>query len=180
MAETRVDTFSKKEMLTFLNAVDSELNEKTRVILIGGAAAILAFGNSRSSIDIDTFNNIDALKKSIEKAKKKTGLNISFARSAVAFGPKSFESRLQQYTETKFKNLNVFVPEVHDFVMMKLTRLIQRDLDDIIEIHGKTPLKADTLFHLFKNEMGDYVGNRDLLNEKYLAVSHRKHSLDEL
>ncbi len=78
-------TFSKEEILTFLAAVDDELSEKVKVILIGGAAAILAFGNKRGSIDIDTYNKIDQLEKAIKKATKKTGLKIGFSRSSVVF-----------------------------------------------------------------------------------------------
>lgn len=163
-------TFGKEEILTFLAAVDQELTTKARVILIGGAAAILAFGNNRSSIDIDTYNRIDHLQKAIDTATKKTGLKIGFSKSTVAFVPENFEKRLVPYTEGNFKYLDVWVPESHDFAMMKITRLLTRDLEDIEDIHKKRTLDPEKLLNLFKNEMSHYVGNEDLLEGNYLHV----------
>jgi hypothetical protein len=169
VADSRAEpTFSKEEIITFLSAVDEELTSKTRVILIGGAAAILAFGNNRGSIDIDTYNKIDHLDKAIEMAKKKTGLKIEFSKAAVAFAPEHFEKRLDSYSEGNFKYLDVWVPELHDFAMMKVARLLTRDLEDIVNIHKKRPLDPDKLLNLYKSEMSHYVGSEDLLEGNYL------------
>jgi len=169
VATTVVETtFSKDEILTFLSAVDVELNKKTKVILIGGAAAILAFGSSRSSIDIDTFNKIDHLEKAIQKAAKKTGLKIEFSHSSVVFAPENFEKRLVAYIGLKFKYLDIWIPESHDFVMMKIARLLTRDLEDIIDTHKKYPLDANKLLNLFQKEMSHYVGNKKMFEANYL------------
>jgi hypothetical protein len=171
MAESGVEpTFGKKEILLFLAAVDDELTKKTRIILIGGAAAILAFGNKRGSIDIDTYNQIDHLEKAIQKATKKTGLKIGFAQSSVVFAPEHFERRLDPYTEGNFKHLDVWVPESHDFALMKTARLLTRDLEDIVEIHKNLALGANRLLALYENEMSHYVGSPELFEGNYLHV----------
>jgi hypothetical protein len=171
VADARVETtFGKDEILTFLTAVDQELLNQTKVILIGGAAAILAFGNNRGSIDIDTFNRVDHLEKAIEVAVKKTGLKIPFSKSNVAFAPDGFEKRLSLYAERNFKFLNIWIPESHDFVMMKITRLLTRDLNDIVDIHRKSPLDAERLLKLYQFEMSSFVGSREHFEGNYLHV----------
>jgi hypothetical protein len=171
MADPGVETtFNKEEILSFLSAVDNELTAKTRIILIGGAAAILAFGIHRGSIDIDTYNRIDHLQKAIDLASKKTGLKIGFSKSTVAFAPEYFEERLLAYTGGDFKHLDIWVPESHDFAMMKMTRLLTRDLEDIEDIHKIMPLDPEKLFGLYRDEMSHYVGSLELLEGNYLHV----------
>jgi hypothetical protein len=170
VADSGEVTFSKDEILTFLSAVDAELKKKIKIILIGGAAAILAFGHQRVSSDIDTFNSIEGLEGAIKKAIKKTGLKIGFTRSGVSFAPDHFEKRLNPYTEGNFKFLDVWIPEPHDFVMMKTTRLITRDLEDIVEVHKKHPLDADRLLNLYTKEMSHYVGSEEQFEANYLYI----------
>lgn len=87
-------TFSKytsKDVQTLLKVIDANLDKKFEIILIGGAAGLLAYKATRLTQDIDTFNKIGALKSAYEKAKQDTGLEIPLSQAGVADAPYNFE-----------------------------------------------------------------------------------------
>ena len=86
-------TFSSDDLATFLRAIDKELNEPFRLLIIGGGAANLAYGVTSYTCDIDTlhtehFQLLDGL---AEIVRKKTGLNIPISEVSVSDAPYHYE-----------------------------------------------------------------------------------------
>lgn len=79
--------YTGEEFKTLLRAIDEHLKEPAEIILIGGAAALLAYKATRLTEDIDSYNNINAMKSAYEQAKKDTGLQISLSQAGVADAP---------------------------------------------------------------------------------------------
>lgn len=129
--------YASREIRTLLKAIDANLNKKFEIILIGGAAALLAYKATRLTHDIDSFNNIGALKMAYEKAKQDTKLEIPLSQAGVADAPYNFEERLVKYNKLKLKKLIIKIPEIHDFILMKTIRGYEHDLDVIEEIFQK-------------------------------------------
>jgi hypothetical protein len=55
-----VNTFGRDQILEFLAEIDALLDEPAAVEIIGGAAALLAYGAQTATKDIDTFGPVDA------------------------------------------------------------------------------------------------------------------------
>ena len=54
--------YTKREIEQLLKAIDANLERSAEIILIGGAAALLAYKATRITADIDSFENVDVLK----------------------------------------------------------------------------------------------------------------------
>ena len=152
-------TYSKNEIETFLKAVDSNLNQPFTLVIIGGAAASLAYKATRHTKDIDTVNQVTSIAEACEKAKQATGLHIPLGPTGVEDGPYNYEDRLINLA-FGLKHLTIQVPEKHDLILMKMLRGYQHDLDVAVEIHGHAPLSLVTLIHRMKTEMTHVMGNR--------------------
>ena len=105
-------------------------------MVIGGAAAALAYGATRSTEDIDTFHPLSsAVQRAVEEAQRSTGLNIPVSFAAVADAPYDFEDRLVSIPGLALERLTIVVPERHDLVLMKTLRGYQHDVEVIEQIH---------------------------------------------
>jgi hypothetical protein len=109
-----------QELERFVEAIDAALPEPASILVIGGAAAALAYGATRPTDDIDTFHPLTpVVQKAVEAAQRSTGLTIPVSFAAVADAPYDFEDRLIPIRELRLKRLTVVVPERHDLVLMK-------------------------------------------------------------
>ncbi len=165
--------FTDEDFKTLLKAIDSHLTKKVELILIGGAAALLAYKATRLTQDIDSFNSVKALEKAYEQAKKETGLDIPLSQAGVADGPYNFEDRLVEYKKMALKNLVVKVPEIHDFILMKTIRGYEHDLEVIQEICKKNQVKRELLVERFEREMDHIVGDRKRFELNLKAILER-------
>ena len=141
--------------------------------MIGGAAALLAFKATRLTSDIDAFNNITSLKDAYEKAKIDTGLEISLSQAGVADAPYNFEDRLMVYKELRLKLLVVKIPEIHDFILMKMIRGYEHDLEVIEEVTRKNKVDQAILIERYETEMSHVIGNKRTLDLNFAAVLSR-------
>ncbi len=163
-------TYSKDEIEKFLLAIDENLNKRFDLIIIGGTAAALAYHVNRFTKDIDTVNGITAIKKAYEAAKKKTGLDIPMGPVGVEDGPYHYQDRLLEHIISGAKHLKIFVPERHDFVLMKMIRGQQNDIDMVIEMHKVEPLLFSRLLDLIVSEMTGITGYKKRIKPHFLAM----------
>ena len=165
--------YRRDEIERFLTAVDAALSQPARVVVIGGSAAALHYGVTRTTHDIDTWNALHAdLVAAIAKAQLTTGLPVPMRTSGIADPPYEFESRLERVLPA-LNHLEVSVPERHDLVLMKTMRADEHDIQAIVEIHAHSPLDLETLVHRFKSEMDAAIGNPDRLRSNFLVVVER-------
>lgn len=158
----------------FVRAVDAALSEPSSILVIGGAAAVLGYGATRPTEDIDTFHQIQApILKAIETAREATKLQIPVSFAAVADAPYDFEDRLVPLTELGLSRLTVIVPERHDLVLMKLIRGYHHDVEVIEQIHRLQPLSLDVLRSRFVDEMGHVIADPRRLRLNFYEVVER-------
>ena len=68
-----MNTFGKDELIAFLHEVDELLTAPATIEVIGGAAALLAYGAKRPTKDVDCLGGIDCR---IQEAAANTHLKI--------------------------------------------------------------------------------------------------------
>jgi hypothetical protein len=160
-----------QELERFVEAIDAALPEPASILVIGGAAAALAYGATRPTDDIDTFHPLTpVVQKAVEAAQRSTGLTIPVSFAAVADAPYDFEDRLIPIRALRMKRLTVVVPERHDLVLMKTLRGYQHDVEVIEQIHRRQPLVFEVLRSRWKGEMSHVVADPRRANLNFVEV----------
>lgn len=165
--------YTKSEIERLLKAIDANLESKAEIVIIGGAAALLAYNATQVTADIDSFNKVSPLKGAYEKAKDETGLEIPLSQAGVADAPYNFEDRLIAYKRLRLKKMTVLIPEVHDLILMKTIRGYEHDLEVIEEICKKNKISEKVLIERYEKEMDHVIGNRHTLDLNFAAVLSR-------
>ena len=161
--------FGRDELTRFLKSVDNHLSEPRRIILIGGAAASLAYGISRVTTDIDTIDDIADLVEVLRLARSSTGLDVPFQTVGIYDAPYHFADRLAP-VQLGFKKLRIDVPEKHDLALMKAVRGQENDLEAIEQMARQVGLDRETLVDRFRNEMTHTSGRPEQLRANFLSV----------
>jgi hypothetical protein len=162
--------FAARELRAFLKAVDRHALTPSRLVVIGGAAAALSFRATSGTADIDTANNTTGLREACEHARRETGWELPLGPAGVFDGPYEYESRLKRVSIRGLRNLQVLVPEKHDWALMKIVRLIEKDIEDIREVAGRIGLDPSILLDRFLSEMTHVIGRRETLVLNFLAM----------
>ena len=163
--------FQPSEIQEFLEAADSYLESPFDLVIIGGAAAALAYKASKTTTDIDTANRMpEELQHAFEAATKETGLAIPVSKAGVFDPPYCYADRLQQYDQINLKFLQVYVPEQHDLALMKIVRGYENDIQTICEIHENMPFCFETLIERFLTEMTQVIGNSNTIRMNFLLA----------
>ena len=165
--------YTREELATFVRSIDELLEQPMEMLVIGGAAAALAYGATGSTKDIDTWNNVPrAVAKAAAEAREMTSLPVPIEKAGVTDGPYHYEDRVRPVA-MKLKKLRLFVPERHDLALMKVVRGDRHDEDMIAEIHAHHPLKLDTLLRRFEEEMGHVIKDERVLRSQFRALISR-------
>ncbi len=165
--------FAAPELKAFLTSADRHLKKKAELVLIGGSAAALAHGATSITDDIDsTEHPSSVLEAALEAARRETGLAIPVGKSTVADFPYEYESRLVRCLPT-LKRLKVWALEKHDLALSKAVRCEETDLQQLAEIHQRSPFDFDTLIARFQKEMGHAIGNPVTVRERFLTMIKR-------
>ena len=159
-------TYGRDQILAFLAEVDELLAEPVSMEIIGGAAALLAYGARSATKDIDSFTPID---ERIRRAAPLTSHKIPLDRAAVADPPYNYEDRRQRL-DLPFRNLVVWVPERHDLLLMKAVRAARHDEEVIVEMHRAEPFDLETIIERYNSEMGQAVGNHDIFDQNIQLI----------
>ena len=164
--------YTKKDLESFFIALDSELQSKHTIILIGGAAAALHYKSKIGTIDIGTYNSIEDLKEAYRRTlAKHPELKIPFNAALPAQGPVHMEKRLEEYHEISLKKLTIKIPEAHDWIMLKTARCEEKDIADMKDLAKQYKIDPAILLKLFKEEMLPHnPGNDQNLKANYLYM----------
>jgi hypothetical protein len=163
-----VNTYGRDQILAFLAEVDELLAEPVSMEIIGGAAALLAYGARSATKDIDSFAPID---ERIRQAARLTFHKIPLDQRAVGVAdpPYNYEDRHQRL-DLPFHNLTVFVPERHDLLLMKALRAARHDEEVIEEMHQVEPFDLETIIERYNSEMSHAVGNHDIFDQRIQLI----------
>ena len=107
-------TFGRDELLTFFAEIDELLAKPAAIEIVGGAAALLAYGASRPTKDVDCFGSLD---EQVRRAAERTKSRIPIDRAAVADPPWDYEDR-RQPLDLHLGKLAIWVPERHDLLSL--------------------------------------------------------------
>jgi hypothetical protein len=161
-----VKTYDRDQILRFLAELDDRLEEPAVLEIVGGAAALLAYGARRATKDIDSFASID---EKIEAAASGMANRIPLHRASVADPPYNYEDR-RVILDLPFRSLVVLVPERHDILLMKAVRAMRNDDEVIREMHEAEPFDLDTIVERYRAEMGQAIGDHRILDHKIQLI----------
>jgi len=102
--------YTAEELQALFRAIDGHLEAQAELIIIGGAAALLAYHATNTTHDIDVLNDIHAVEAAYNEAKKETGLDIPLSMAGVAQVPYNYHERLTKYEELLLRNLVIRIP----------------------------------------------------------------------
>jgi hypothetical protein len=102
--------YTAEELQALFRAIDGHLEAQAELIIIGGAAALLAYHATNTTHDIDVLNDIHAVEAAYNEAKKETGLDIPLSMAGVAQVPYNYHERLTKYEELLLQNLVIRIP----------------------------------------------------------------------
>jgi hypothetical protein len=161
-----VKAFGRDELLTFFAEIDELLAEPAAIEIVGGAAALLAYGASRPTKDVDCFGSLD---EQVRRAAERTKSRIPIDRAAVADPPWNYEDR-RQPLDLDLGKLAVWVPERHDLLLMKAVRAARHDVQVLQQMHAVEPFQLDVLLERFKREMGQATIEPGILELQFTYV----------
>ena len=169
-----MQAFNREALVTFLSLIDRELTAPTSVIIIGGAAASLAYHAQRTTTDIDL---LEAASKEFEEALnrvKKAGHDVvPVSPVGVWDAPYSYEDRLVRILESELKHIQAFVPDVVDLALMKIVRCYENDIQVLCEIHARQPFDRPILVERFRTEMTHCVKSPAILKSNFVLLCER-------
>ena len=162
--------FRDADFQVFLRSLDAHLAVPFRVEIIGEAAAILAFHVKSGTGDIDVSSPIIQIAGMIEAAREDTGLQIPMEQVGIYQAPYEYETRLKRLVLPGVEKLQVFTPEKHDWALIKITRLLEKDIEDILEVADMVGFSASIFLRRFLSEMTHVIGRREDLVWQFLTM----------
>lgn len=163
--------FSPDEIRTFLRALDKNVSAPVTIELIGSGAGMLAFGLTKDSKDIDlTKISSKDFGQSWAKTQAETGLEIPAEIVGIFDAPYDYESRRSALQNTGLKNIQILVPERHDWALMKMMRLSEKDVEHVVDVANRLGFDPDLFLSLFKDEMTHAIGDKGNLKFAFLSL----------
>lgn len=151
--------FTPTEMIQFLEAVDRLVETPVALVIIGGSALALGYGVSAATTDIDTFGaDVEDVQRAAALAREQTGLAVAVGPSVVAQLPDGYRERLNRVIPHLTK-LHLWVLDRYDLAASKLLRGVDKDRQQLRQLHELVPFDRDTLVQRFQDLLGDYVGD---------------------
>lgn len=173
--------FLPEELAQFLLKVDEFLTRDCDLIIIGGAAAALAYGARKTTTDIDLATVLpEHLETAIGLARKATGIDMPISHVGVYEPPYNYEERLTVLQTPQCKRLHLWVPEKHDLVLMKVVRGYENDIQAIEEIHQTHPLDLNVLIQRFMGEMTQVNGVASSIRLNFLLMAEKLFAAEDV
>jgi hypothetical protein len=158
-------TFGRDEILAFLADVDGKLDGPAGMEIIGGAAALLAYGAQSRTKDINTLATVD---ERILRAAQSARLKLPIV-PATAVVPTGYEDSRERLS-LPFRNLLIWVPSRDHLLLMKAVRASRRDVDVIVEMHRAKPFDLELLVERSNDQVLRSYGNLETLEHIYLII----------
>jgi hypothetical protein len=158
-------TFGRDEILALLAEIDSKLDRPTGIEIIGGAAALLAYGARSPTKDINTLACVDErILRAAFLANPKIPIN-----PVAAVVPTGYEDSRERLA-LPFRNLLIWVPSRYHLLLMKAVRANRRDVDAIVEMHGAKPFDLELIVERSNDQVLRSYGNLETLEHVYLII----------
>jgi hypothetical protein len=168
--EQDVPRFDRQHFERFLLALDRHLAGPFRLDIIGEAVAVLSFNAESGTEDIDAVSNVEPIENALKAARDETGLDIPLTTVAIYDAPYHYERRLKRVRIPGLTKLQVFAPEKHDWALIKITRFLRKDADDIMEVARTMGFDNKVFLKRFISEMTHVTGRREDLIYNFLTM----------
>lgn len=143
----------------FFLRLSEEWKYPTRIILIGGAAALL-FGGVRPTLDVDfqfCFGkelSFDDFSEAVSKVVKKTGIEAQFSDVVDRWSSLSFLDFDQHLIHYKtFGRIEVYLTHPLYWSLGKIGRYLTSDCHDMIEVFKRHPVDPKELARLWRKAL---------------------------
>jgi serine/threonine protein kinase len=158
-------TFGRDEILAFLAEVDRKLDRPSGMEIIGGAAALLAYGAQSPTKDINTLTSVDeSILRAAFLANPKIPIN-----PVSAIVPTGYEDSRERLA-LPFRNLLIWIPSRCDLLLMKAVRASRRDVDVIVEMHRAKPFDLELIVERSNDQVLRSYGSLETLEHTYLII----------
>ena len=157
-------TFGREEILAFLGDIDSKLDRPAGMEIIGGAAALLAWGAQSPTKDINTRSVDESILQIVPEANPKIPFNQ--VDVVVTTGYEDTRERLA----VPFRHLVVWVPCRYHLLLMKAVRGSRRDLDVIVEMHRTNPFDLEVIVERSNDQTPRTFGSLETLEHLCLFI----------
>lgn len=174
---------SEQELFGFLRDIDALLegeDPKGRIALyvFGGAAAVIAYGSRRGTVDIDACLDDERLGKKLAEwagegsgLAKKHGIHFQVANTSLMLLEDSdWKRRCVDIFGNRLKHLRVMALGKEDLILSKLSRYNDRDREDIKFIAETQRVDAKTLIAYYRSARQYFVGRREALDQTFNIV----------
>lgn len=150
---------------SFLNEIDSQLNEPVDLHCLGGFVVTMLYGLKRPTADVDVFVIAPTHQRQLllelagkgSKLHQKYKLYLDYV--TVAEVPEDYEERLKEMFPKEFRYLHLFAFDAYDLALAKLERNTQRDRDDVKHLARIVPFDLAILKERYQQELRPNLGN---------------------
>lgn len=164
---------TQDDLIAFLRAVDRFLEQRYPLVIIGGAAASLAYDDraARTTTDVDSANPLsEEFQQAMRRAAEATGLNVPIEYHGVYDGPYEWEQRLYRPEHLQFPKIKISIPERHDLALMKVIRGEEHDIQTVLDMHKDQALDLQVLMQRFQSEMAHVTGNMAMIRLNFIGL----------
>lgn len=173
----------KQELFEFLRDIDNRIGHeslKGRIALyvFGGAAAVIAYGSRRGTVDIDAYLEDEHIGKKLQewagKGKelaRKHGIYFSSANtSLMLIEDPDWKDRCVAILKDRLKHIRVMALSREDLILSKLSRYNDRDREDIQFLTDKYRIDPKKIIAYYKAARQYYVGHFGTLDQTFNIV----------
>jgi hypothetical protein len=150
---------------SFLNALDRQATEETRLDCMGGFVVTVLYGFSRETSDLDVLliapreQRMPLLELGVQGGDLHKKYKVYLDYVAVAKVPEEYEERLNEMFAGAFKRLRICALDPYDLALSKLERNIQRDRDDVKHLARSVNFDLEILKKRYEKELRWQLGN---------------------
>jgi hypothetical protein len=168
----------EQELLDLLRDIDARLDGeklKGRITLyvFGGAAAVIAYGSKRGTVDIDGYLEDEKIKKKLlewagegTELAKKHGIYFSSANmNLMLIEDPDWKERCVEILKDDLKHMRIMALGKEDLILSKLSRYNDRDRADIQFIVEHHKIDPKRLIAYYKAARQYYVGRLETLDQ---------------
>jgi hypothetical protein len=171
------------ELLELLREIDNRLAaekmaKKVDLFVLGGAAAVIAYGSPRGTVDIDAYLENKRVRELFEswagqgkELALKHGVYYQNANiSLMLIEDPDWRDRSREILKGKLKNLRVKAISKEDLILSKISRYNDRDREDIRFLTEKHKIEPKKLIAYYKSARQYYVGDLRTLDQTFNIV----------
>jgi hypothetical protein len=149
---------------SFLNEIDSSLDEEVCLHCLGGFVIAQLYGLERHTVDVDTISISPRAQANslLQLAGEGSSLHSKYKVYLQAVGicdpPEEYESRLREMFVGTYTHLRLLALDPYDLALAKLRRNSPRDREDVRRLASKVPFDTKVLKERFEKELA-YLPN---------------------